>query len=526
MRGYVYYYLQQSQRINGKVKVTFSKCIGSAKKITEELMNLHINNENKDLTDLRIKLQESNPLSYGAVIALLSVAERNGIRDIINTHFQKREQGMSQGDYMLLAAINRAVAPCSKRSFWDWFNDTSLLKKFPLATEETLSSQSFWNHMSKIGKEQIDAAETDIVKKLVSNYGLETDLLLFDNTNFFAFIDSDTESELAQRGKSKENRTDLRIVGLSIMCSPTHNIPLLHSVYPGNMNDAKRFAELIDSMKERIKELKAGEKPDVTLVFDRGNNSTANVEAMAMERTNGYHFVGGLKRNQFPELLQLAKKDFKKLKGKKLGDTKAYRTTKEVHGGVYTIVVTDNPELYNAQIRGVEKNIESCQNKLEELEKKLAARASGKTTRGKGYTVDSVEKKVKEILSKEHMSMIYETSVTPDKSGFVSMSFKLDKRKYRLLKDKILGKSVLFSDRHKWASERIIGAYRAQYHVEECFKQLKDTNHLAFRPIRHFTDNNIRVHAFYCVLALRLCSVMALEFERLGYNISIDKMLS
>jgi hypothetical protein len=35
----------------------------------------------------------------------------------------------------------------------------------------------------------------------------------------------------------------------------------------------------------------------------------------------------------------------------------------------------------------------------------------------------------------------------------------------------------------------------------------------------------IRVHAFYCVLALTLCSLMNLDMERLGHRMSIPKML-
>ena len=46
-----------------------------------------------------------------------------------------------------------------------------------------------------------------------------------------------------------------------------------------------------------------------------------------------------------------------------------------------------------------------------------------------------------------------------------------------------------------------------------------------FRPQFHYTDSHIKVHAFFCVLALMLCSVLQLEMERLGYKMSIHKTL-
>jgi transposase len=53
---------------------------------------------------------------------------------------------------------------------------------------------------------------------------------------------------------------------------------------------------------------------------------------------------------------------------------------------------------------------------------------------------------------------------------------------------------------------------------------MKNKDFLSFIPIRHFTDKHISVHAFYCVLALTLASILNLEFKRMGYKISINQM--
>lgn len=54
---------------------------------------------------------------------------------------------------------------------------------------------------------------------------------------------------------------------------------------------------------------------------------------------------------------------------------------------------------------------------------------------------------------------------------------------------------------------------------------MKDTKFLGFRPQYHWTDQKIRVHAFYCVLALRLCCLLNMELSKMGYSMGINKMI-
>src|SRR6266498_4071145 len=44
-------------------------------------------------------------------------------------------------------------------------------------------------------------------------------------------------------------------------------------------------------------------------------------------------------------------------------------------------------------------------------------------------------------------------------------------------------------------------------------------------PMYHWTDSKIQVHAFYCVLALLLTSLLQRELARKGEPLSINRML-
>ena len=61
--------------------------------------------------------------------------------------------------------------------------------------------------------------------------------------------------------------------------------------------------------------------------------------------------------------------------------------------------------------------------------------------------------------------------------------------------------------------------------LEAAFRQMKDPHFLAFRPAFHWTDQKLRVHAFYCVLGLMLLSLLQRKLEQAGVRLSIPRMM-
>ena len=68
--------------------------------------------------------------------------------------------------------------------------------------------------------------------------------------------------------------------------------------------------------------------------------------------------------------------------------------------------------------------------------------------------------------------------------------------------------------------------YRSQEAAEGDFRQMKDPKVVSFSPMFHWTDQKIRVHVFYCVLALMVARLMAREAERgRGCTMSVRELL-
>ena len=73
---------------------------------------------------------------------------------------------------------------------------------------------------------------------MITTFALDISALALDMTNFATYIDSGNEkAPIAQRGKAKQKRTDLRLVGLGLVVTRDGGVPLVSHAYPGNKPD-------------------------------------------------------------------------------------------------------------------------------------------------------------------------------------------------------------------------------------------------------------------------------------------------
>jgi len=62
--------------------------------------------------------------------------------------------------------------------------------------------------------------------------------------------------------------------------------------------------------------------------------------------------------------------------------------------------------------------------------------------------------------------------------------------------------------------------------LEFSFRQLKDPHMVSFSPMHHWTEHNIRVHVFTCVLALQIAHLMRRRARQAGLDLSVRELLS
>jgi len=506
-RGHVYWQIVESRRVNGKPRPIVLEHLGSAEKLLQRLR------------ETRGAPTKGKVIHFGALAALWEIAQELEVVRVIDAHVPKRDQGLSCGQYMLLAALNRCVAASSKASLYAWYRTTVLQRLLP-TSKRSLSSQRFWDHMSSIDSADIQAIEQQLARRVIDRYHIDLKMLIFDATNFDTFIDSRTLSELAKRGHPKSKRKDLRILGLALLVSTDYHIPLLSHLYPGNQNDAALFSSLTEKLISRCKQL-AQECEEITLIFDGGNTSRENIEAL---QASPYHFITSVTLTNHVDLLSVPLGKFSSFADPRLVGTKAYRTQKEIWGGRRTVVITRSRRLLEGQIAGINQALRKKRAALRELGAKLA-RSQKPGARGKGYSRESLQKHLDSITSGQYVSQILKAEIS-ESEGILGFRFWTDWAAYEQLKRRRLGKRILCTDNEQWSSEEIILASRAQHHVERAFKQMKNPHWVSFSPAFHWTDQKLRVHAFYCVLALLLSSVLQRKAAHGGLKLTIEKLLA
>jgi transposase len=510
IRGKTYYYARECKRVNGKPKIVRTVYLGTA----DDLIAAALQHKQ----DQAPKPHSVDIAAFGDVIALYDLAQKIGLVELLDRHIPKRSQGLSVGQYLVLAAINRAVHPTSKFRFADWYRTTTLPRFIP-ASADQLSSQSFWNHLDFVEEQHIASAERELSRQLIDQFQLSLRTLAYDGTNFFTFIDTRTEGELPQRGHNKQKRNDLRQVSLGMLVSTDFHIPLFHKVYAGNLPDCAIFPTITEELRVRYQEL-ARTCEHITVIFDKGNNGD---EAFQTLDATGFHFIGSLVPSHHTDLLDVPHSRYQPLTGERLKDVRAYRTKKSVYGQERQIVVTHNDNLLHGQLQGLTTALDKARGKLREIQAKLRRRREGRTRGGKAPTVASIRQQAQETLQGQHVKSVLRIEV--EDGPVPTLSFETDQSALSRLIDKHLGKTILFTDNDDWSTEDIVLGYRSQHHIEDVFRQMKHPHYLGWQPMYHWTDSKIRVHAFICVLSLTLGSLLQRTLHQKGLDLSLPRML-
>ena len=369
---------------------------------------------------------------------------------------------------------------------------------------------------------QLEEISQKIAVKIVQSADADVSSVALDMTNFATFIDTaNGKAPIAQRGKAKQKRSDLRLVGLGLVVTRDGGIPLTWHAYPGNKPDVTQFPDMITQLRGRYQAVcdaagvPAGTAA-MTVVFDAGQNSEANFAHMAGA---GLHYIGSVPASDCPDLTGLPASKRSVVDQDRFGGLTACDTRREVYGAQRRAILTHSPELRDSQSRGFDgTTLAKAGRKLGEL---AATLARGKTRRGK----DKVAAEIETITAKPWVRRVIRWELAGDQPRDLRLSWHVDPQARAALEEEIFGKHVLITDHDDWPVPEVVAGYRSQSEAEFSFRQMKDTRVVSFSPMHHWTEHNIRVHVFTCVLALQIAHLMRLHAARAGLRMSVRELL-
>lgn len=507
-QGRKYWYIVESRRINGKPRPVVLAYLGK----TEDIM--------QRLTSPTSQPCHIKSYSHGLVYSLCDKAAGLHIVEIINRYVEAcrsymskkpRINGLTGGETILLAVLGRVCRPTSKHGWADWANTTSLgyLLK-PILSK--IDSQHFWDHMDCLSEENIEKIEADLIESVWKNHGIKSDTLLFDTTNFFTYIDStNNRCTIAQRGKNKQKRTDLRQIGYALVVTREDHLPLFQHTYVGNQPDCITFQKVIEKIKKRLSLLNL-DFTRHTLIFDKGIPTKKNFDMIDDLKCS---YVTSIKLAGHQDLIELFRENAKDISvnGEKI---LAFRSKKRICNKERTTLVYLSESLREGVMRGLRESIAKRLKLLDEMRHKFGC-AKRKINQEKK------KKQIDRIISKDFKHVIEYQLLENDQKFDLQYSVNEDKLKEIEQKS---GFKILVSDREEWSSAEIIQAYNGQAAVEEEFKNTKNPFHLAFCPQYHWTDQKIRVHFLICFISHLLSRLLYKDAkEKMGFSGQLNTLL-
>ncbi len=512
-----YYYLVESARVGGKPRIVSQEYLGTAEELAVAMRGAGLG--------LPDRVQHKD---FGAVAAAWGLLEDLGVAGIIDevAGARRSDAGASVGTFLVLAALNRLADPCSKRGFADWWARTAA-PRFTKIPGSVLDHRRFWDAMHAVSPEHLEEISRRIAVAMTAAHQLDISSVALDMTNFATFIDTGNgKAPIAQRGKAKQKRSDLRLVGLGLVVTRDGGIPLTWHAYPGDRPDVTQFPAMTGQLRSQYQAIAAaasrppanspGDGADITVVFDAGQNSADNFAYLA---GTGLHYVGSVPASDCPDLTVLPAPVRSIVDRDRFGGLTAYDTRREVYGAERRAILTHSPELHQSQTAGFDgTTLAKAGKKLGEL---AATLARGKTRR----TRDKIEAEIATITRKPWVRRTVTWQLSGEKPKDLRLAWGIDTAARAALEEQLFGKHILITDHDDWPAAEVIASYRSQSEAEFSFRQLKNPHVVSFSPMHHWTEHNIRVHVFTCVLALQAAHLMRLRARRAGLDLSVRALL-
>jgi transposase len=509
--GRPYYYIREIQRVNGKPTVVNQVYLGSPERILELFT-----------TDQKGTLTSLSSREFGALFIFNEIDKEVGFTEIVDSVVPAKgnEERPTVGEYCYYAVLNRIIEPLSKLRLPEWYKKTDIQHIRPVAIER-LNSKAFWDKWDKVDEGSVKEISQRFFRKVREIVPVSADCFLFDTTNYYTYLSSKTESDLAVRGKNKDGKHHLRQLGLALLVERSWNIPVYYRLYPGNRHDSKVLHESIEELFREICSW-GKTKERLTVVFDKGMNSEDNVEYI--DENQRVHFITSYSPFFAEDLAGKDLKHFSPLSIPKNQDLRergeegeqilAYRNTGQYWGKDRAVVVTYNPRTHRKKKMDFEQKLNSVREEL------LLYRRNYREQRPHWKDEESIRERYYRLCEDLHIgSQYYEISFA---SG--EMSFRQHQYQIKIAMDRF-GKNIIITDNIDWSTEEIYLAYNERSKIERQFRKSKSPFSIAVTPQYHWTDSKIRLHILTCVVAMVYFSIFRNKLKTAGINLSAEDVL-
>ena len=383
--------------------------------------------------------------------------------------------------------IGRLAYPASERATHAWLCERSALGELLGVDFERMGAMQLYRASDALLKHRT-AIETHLFERAMGLFDLAPTVTLYDLTNTYYEGEADAQS-LAQRGHSKEKRSDCKLLTLGLVLDASGFVRRSR-VFAGNVREETTLAGMLAALKT---------PPGALVILDRGIATEAQV---AWLKANHYRYivVCRARRRQFdPE------------------DALSHRTR-----GGETVQLEQVADAESGEVR-----LYCYSAARAEKERAIAARfmarfEQGLTTLHEGLSRPRTRKqpaqvwqRIGRLKANSHgLGQHYTIEVDTDEKGTRAVAVRWQRQPVTGSMLTHPGVYCLRSNLTDWDEAQLWQTYTLLTDIEAVFRALK--SELGLRPIYHRTPRRAEGHLFITVIAYQLVQVIRRQLAAHG----------
>ena len=402
-----------------------------------------------------------------------------------------RELGFNR--HQLAAALGNIIArmafPASERASLVWLQQRSGLGELMGYDFESMGLDRLYQASDQLWKHR-EALESHLYGQEASLFGFEETITLYDLTNTF-FEGEARQNPKAQRGRSKEKRSDCPLVTLGLVLDGS-GFPRKSEIFAGNASEPQTLDAMLTGL---------GAGANTTVVLDAGIATQDNIDYLV---TKGYRYlvVSRKRKRDFDEEQATLVKD---LPGQSI---KVQRVVNEQTGEV---------ELRCHSQRREKKEQAMQDRAAERFEAALQSMADGLHKKGTTKRHDKILERIGRLREKyARAAQHYEITVTPDPQSDKAASITWTRLEKSHTQATHPGVYCLRTNLIDWDETTLWRTYTLLTDLEAVFRSLK--SELGLRPIYHQKEKRVDGHIFITLLAYHLVHTLRSQLKTKGID--------
>ena len=429
----------------------------------------------------------------GAEWMCLQALNQLGFKDLLTS---RCGQSTMSANLSLMHIISRAVYPASEHKTAQWIKENSSVSGLCNIALDKVNRFKLYTASINLYKQK-KIIEDHLSVKTNELFDLQDKIIFYDLTNTY-FEGRKQGSKLARFGRSKEKRSDCKIVSMAAVVN-AEGFLKYSRIYQGNISDSKTLNNTIDELSTHTSS--TGRKPVV--VMDAGIMTEKNALSL---KGKGYDYIC---------VNRIKLKDYK-VKNHNQDDVVIYDKNKNPINlrFVEKPDCTDNYMYVRSQKKAV-KEASMNEHFSQYYEESLENIKGALSKKGGTKKLEKVWERIGRLKERyPSANKHYIIEVIPDENQEKAIDIKW--RKSQIKPKETEGVYFIRTNLQSKDEETLWRIYNTLTEVEATFRVLKTD--LALRPVFHKHDKNIEAHLFLGLIAYQMVASIRYQLKKKGIN--------